>query len=157
MMPKPFRLKSVKATEAQVQDAILRYLAVERRVVWAARMNSGKGKLLRPDGSQTWISFGFTGCPDIMGMLRDGRYLAIECKRTGGRVRPEQRQHITQAADHGAVAVIARSVEDVQTALDAATATHAGLIPAQRAHGAYSGPAGDVIASPLPNSTGEPE
>ena len=155
-MPKPFRLKAIKPTEAQVQDAILRYLAVERRVVWAARMNSGKGKLLRPDGSQTWICFGFTGCPDIMGMLRDGRYLAIECKRSGGRVRPEQRQHITQAADHGAVAVIARSVEDVQTALDAATATHAGLIPAQCAHGAYNGPPGDVIATALPTSTGEP-
>jgi hypothetical protein len=156
-MPKPFRLKAIKPTEAQVQDAILRYLAVERRVLWAARMNSGKGKLLRPDGTQTWISFGFTGCPDIMGMLRDGRYLAIECKRSGGRVRPEQRQHITQAADHGAVAVIARSVEDVQAALDAATATHAGLIAAQCAHGAYSGPAGDVIAAALPNSTGEPK
>jgi hypothetical protein len=154
-MPKPFRLKAVKATEAQVQDAILRYLAVERRVVWAARMNSGKGKLLRPDGTQTWISFGFTGCPDIMGMLRDGRYLAIECKRSGGRVRPEQRAHITQAAEHGAVAIIARSVEDVQTALDAATATHAGLMPARCACGAYSGLAGDVPAVPLPNSTGE--
>ncbi len=156
-MPKPFRLKAIKPTEAQVQDAILRYLAVERRVVWAARMNSGKGKLLRPDGSQTWISFGFTGCPDIMGQLRDGRYLAIECKRSDGRVRPEQRQHITQASDHGAVAIIARSVEDVQTALDAATATHACLIPAQCANGAYSGIPGDVIASALPNSTGEPE
>jgi hypothetical protein len=153
-MPKPFRLKSIKPTEAQVQDAILRYLAVERRVLWAARMNSGKGKLLRPDGTQTWISFGFTGCPDIMGQLRDGRYLAIECKRSGGRVRPEQRQHITQAADHGAVAVIARSVEDVQAALDAATATHASPMPAQCAHGAYSGLPGDVPSVPLPDSTG---
>ena len=155
-MPKPFRLKSIKATEAQIQDAILRYLAVERRVLWAARMNSGKGKLLRPDGTQTWISFGFTGCPDIMGMLRDGRYLAIECKRSGGRVRPEQRQHITQAADHGAVAIIARSLEDVQKALDAATATHAGSIPAQCAHGAYSGPPGDVLTAPCPDREGEP-
>jgi hypothetical protein len=154
-MPKPFSLKSIKATEAQVQDAILRYLAVERRVVWAARMNSGKGKLLRPDGSQTWISFGFTGCPDIMGQLRGGRYLAIECKRSGGRVRPAQREHITQAADNGAVAIFARSVEDVQTALDAATATHASLIPAQCAHEAYNTAPGDVIAAALPNSTGE--
>jgi hypothetical protein len=154
-MPKPFRLKPVKATEDQVKNAILRYLAVERRVVWAARMNSGKGKLLRPDGTQTWISFGFTGCPDIMGMLRDGRYLAIECKRADGRVRPEQWQHITQAADHGAVAIIARSVEDVQTALDAATATHAGLMPAHGAHGAYSGPPGDVIAAPRTDTEGD--
>jgi len=155
-MPKPFRLQSVKATEAQIQDAILRYLAVERRVLWAARMNSGKGKLLRPDGTQTWISFGFTGCPDIMGQLRDGRYLAIECKRSGGRVRPEQRQHITQAADHGAVAIIARSLEDVQKALDAATATHAGPIPAQCAHGAYSGLHGDVLTAPCPDKEGDP-
>ena len=154
-MPKPFRLKAVTATEDQVKNAILRYLAIERRVVWAARMNSGKGKLLRPDGSQTWISFGFTGCPDIMGMLRDGRYLAIECKRSDGRVRPEQQQHITQAADHGAVAIIARSVEDVQTALDAATATHASLIPAQCAHEAYSGLPGDLIAAPCPDREGD--
>jgi hypothetical protein len=118
-------------------------------------MNSGKGKLLRPDGTQTWISFGFTGCPDIMGQLRGGRYLAIECKRSGGRVRPAQREHITQAADNGAVAIIARSVEDVQTALDAATATHAGLIPAQCAHGAYSGLPGDVIAAPCQDKEGD--
>ena len=117
---KPFHLKPVKPTEAQVQDAILRYLAVERRVVWSARMNSGKGKLLRPDGSQTWIRFGFAGCPDIMGQLTDGRYLAIECKRAGGRVRPEQRAHISLATAHGAVAMIARSVDEVQAALDAA-------------------------------------
>jgi hypothetical protein len=154
-MAKPFRLQAVKATENQVKNAILRYLTIERRVVWAARMNTGKGKLLRPDGSQTWISFGFTGCPDIMGMLRDGRYLAIECKRADGRVRPDQQKHITQAADHGAVAIIARSVEDVQMALDAATATHAGLMPAQCANGAYSGPPGDVIAAPCPDREGD--
>jgi len=120
MPAKPFRLKAAQPTEHQIQDAILRYLAVERRVVWSARMNSGKGKLVRPDGSQTWIKFSFLGCPDIMGQLTDGRYLAIECKRAGGRVRPEQRAHISLAADHGAVAMIARSVEDVQAALDAA-------------------------------------
>jgi hypothetical protein len=83
-------------------------------------MNSGQGKMIRPGGSQTWIRFGFSGCPDIMGQLTDGRYLAIECKRPGGRVRPEQRQHISIAADHGAVALIARSIEDVQEALGAA-------------------------------------
>jgi hypothetical protein len=121
-MARTFRLKPIKPTEAQIQDAILRYLAVDSRVLWAQRMNSGKGKLLRPDGSQTWIRFGFPGCPDIMGQLKDGRYLAIECKRSGGRVRPEQREHITQAAAYQAVALIARSLEDVQTALDAAVA-----------------------------------
>jgi hypothetical protein len=154
-MPKPFSLKPVKPTEHQIQDAILRYLARERRVLWAERMNSGKGLVVRPNGSTQWMKWGFVGCPDIMGQLKDGRYLAIECKSHSGRVRPEQRQHITQAADHGAVAIIARSVEDVQTALDAATATHASPIPARCACVAYNTAPGDVIATALPNSTGE--
>lgn len=147
---RPFKLKRQVATEAQVQNAILRYLAIDRRVLWAERMNSGKGKILRPDGSQTWIKFGFTGCPDIMGQLRDGRYLAIECKRAGGRIRPEQRAHITQAADHGAVALIARSVEDVQAALDAAhaaTRLHAYPTPDDGLTGAFRPPVGP--ASPV--------
>lgn len=115
-MPK-FRLTPLMPKEHSIQEAILRYLAYDRRVVWAARMNSGKGKFLRPDGSQTWIKFGFPGCPDIMGQVRGGRYLAVECKRAGGHIRPEQRDHIDLANRHGAVACIARSVDDVIAAL----------------------------------------
>lgn len=113
-----FKLKAYRPSESQILASILAYLGVERRVLWAERMNSGKGQLLRPDGSQTWIRFGFKGCPDIIGQLRDGRALYVETKRAGGRVRPEQRAFIDAAAAHGAVAVIARSVEEVMGAID---------------------------------------
>lgn len=150
MPAKPFRLKAAQPTEHQIQDAILRYLAVERRVLWAERMNSGKGLVVRPDGGTQRMKWGFVGCPDIMGQLKDGRYLAIEVKSAKGRVSPEQRAHITQAADHGAVALIARSVEDVQTALDAAhaaTRLHAYPTPDDGLTGAFRPPVGP--ASPV--------
>lgn len=119
--PKPRRLKLTppKPTEAQVQAAILRYLAVDKRVVWHARMNSGKG-WFRPHKAieERWMRFGFPGCPDILGQLGDGRYLAVEVKAPGGKRREEQVAHIAMAQAAGAVALFAESVDAVRRAID---------------------------------------
>jgi hypothetical protein len=108
--------------EADVLSAILRALDVHPAVVWHARMNTGSGQLTRANGVSQWIRFGFTGCPDILGQLSDGRLLAVEVKSPSGRVSPDQQAFLNKARKNGAVALVARSVKDVWEALDMKTA-----------------------------------
>ena len=119
-MPRPrsFRLRPLEPTEAQIQDAILKALRIHPAVVWASRMNTGAGKLRRCDGTEQWIRFGFPGCSDILGQLRDGRLLAIEAKRPGGRVSAEQKAFLERASRHGALAFVARSSAEALGMLD---------------------------------------
>lgn len=113
-----FKLKAQSPDEALVLNAVLRYLKLERRVAWAARMNSGAAKVPAAGGKERFLRFGFKGCPDVLGQLTDGRFLAIECKRPGGRRRPEQVAFVDLARAHGAVALFAESVEDVINAIN---------------------------------------
>lgn len=102
-------------SEAQTLDAVLRYLAYRRdAVVWAKRMNSGAGMLARRKGGPArWIEFGFPGCPDILGMMSDGRLLAIEAKAAGKYPTPQQKEFLARVTAAGGVAGVAWSIEDV--------------------------------------------
>lgn len=92
----------------------LAYLERRGCIVWWARMNTGRGRLVHRDRNPSqWITFGFPGCPDILGQLYDGRLLAIEVKRPSGRLSPEQRAFLERAQRGGACAFVARSVDDV--------------------------------------------
>jgi Holliday junction resolvase len=51
--------------------------------------------------------------PDILGVLPDGKALMIEVKTETGKVSPEQESFIENASRVGAVAFIARSINDV--------------------------------------------
>ena len=83
-------------------------------VVWHSRMNVGAGRLARRDGTAgQWVRWGFAGCPDVLGQLPGGRLLALEVKRPGGRVRPEQRAFLARATAGGACAGIVSSLEDL--------------------------------------------
>ncbi len=79
-------------------------------------MNTGAGKLNFASGKQSqWIRFGPRGSPDIWGRLRPtGQAFYIEVKSPSGRLRPEQEQFLSQARADGAIAFVARSVDDVK-------------------------------------------
>ena len=116
-------------TEAQVQASILRYLKFHSRVVWAARFNSGAMVKESEEGSKNrrYIRFNtLPGCPDILGMLDDGRIIAIEVKRQSWRKPTCDREKIQGSflklcREHGAVALFARRIEDVATAIAEST------------------------------------
>lgn len=99
-------------SEKAVQAAILRYLQICPYVAWSYRQNSGKFKVQDKHGTR-WVEAGFTGCPDIMGMLKDGRFLGVECKSSSGRASQEQKNFGELVQQHGGVFIIARSVDDV--------------------------------------------
>lgn len=55
-------------------------------------------------------SFEQKGIADILGILPDGRFLAIEVKSKTGRLSPDQREFIRQIQANNGIAFISRSV-----------------------------------------------
>ena len=58
------------------------------------------------------------GVSDCLGLLPDGRFLAIEVKARYGKVSPDQQRFIDDVNKSGGVAFVARSMEDVVERLD---------------------------------------
>jgi hypothetical protein len=82
------------------------------------RQNSGTFQERNRDGSTRYIRANTArGMSDIMGVLRDGRTLAIEVKSRTGRMRPGQEEFLATIRQAGGVAGVCRSVEDAQRLL----------------------------------------
>lgn len=105
--------------ERDIQGAILRYLERCSKVAWCHRMSVGRAKLSNPGGGTRWVNFGFVGCPDIIGQLTDGRFLAVEVKAKRGRPSSEQAAFIQTVQAANGVGVVAWSVDDVIQAITA--------------------------------------
>jgi hypothetical protein len=73
--------------------------------------------LLKQFGIFHWKNFGGPmgekGVPDILGILKDGRFLGIEVKTATGKLSPHQEKFIQSINNTGGVAFVARSVDDV--------------------------------------------
>lgn len=100
--------------ESTVLRTILAYLKHDPRVRWAARLNSGAMK-----EAGRFLRFGFPGCPDIVGQLRDGRALWIEAKSAQGRLSKAQAAFLALVASPHTVAGVARSLDDIRAILEA--------------------------------------
>ena len=109
---------SVKRTndrpEAMALIEVLQALRAHPAVAWCERQNSGAARV-----GNRFIRFGWPGCSDVIGQLRDGRFLAVECKAPEGRVRPEQQVFIDRVRSGGGVAFVAKNCLDVFDALKA--------------------------------------
>lgn len=61
-----------------------------------------------------FVSFGFKGSSDILGIARDGRLLAIECKRpVGGRLSLDQKNFLEAINCYGGVGIVVTSDVDM--------------------------------------------
>lgn len=100
------------APEAAALLEVLKALRAHPTVAWCERMNSGAARI----GSR-FVRFGFKGCPDVLGQLKDGRLLGVEVKGPAGRLRPEQAVFLQTIAAAGGVAFVARSCRDVMQQL----------------------------------------
>lgn len=96
--------------ESEIQAKIMQWLEYNKIFAW---VNKTQGtfdparKKFRRNSKQ------LKGVPDILGILPDGRFLGIEVKRKGGKLRPEQAEFITNGNKRGAVCFVAYSLEDV--------------------------------------------
>ena len=68
--------------EAAALVEVLKALRTHPAVAWAERMNTGAATV-----EGRFIRFGFKGCPDVLGQLKDGRLLGVEVKAQAGRLR----------------------------------------------------------------------
>jgi hypothetical protein len=107
------RKPSGQPTEAQILKAIVALLKHHPRVAQCWRQNSGTFQERNRDGSVRYIRANTAkGMSDIMGVLKDGRTLAIEVKSATGRMRPGQEEFLSTIRQAGGVAGVCRSVED---------------------------------------------
>jgi hypothetical protein len=122
MPPEPKKRAPAKPSnepsEADILRAIMALLKHHPRVAQCWRQNSGTFQERNRDGSTRYIRANTArGMSDIMGVMKDGRTLAIEVKSRTGRMRPGQEEFLQTIRQAGGVAGVCRSVEDAQRLL----------------------------------------
>ena len=106
-------MKRLVVPESAVLSQCMAYLHVRRIFCW--RNNTGAAKT--EDGR--YVRFGLPGASDIIGIMPDGRFLAVECKRSvGGRLSPQQKVFLERIKEAGGVAVVAASLDDLREAIE---------------------------------------
>ncbi len=98
--------------EAAALTEVLKALESHPSVAWCHRMNSGALRI-----GKRFVRFGWPGCPDVLGQLKDGRLLGVEVKAPKGKLRPEQAIFLERIRCAGGVAFMARDCLGVITAL----------------------------------------
>ena len=100
-----------RGPEADVLSAVLKALSLHPAVAWVRRINTGAFEV-GTGPARRFVRFGFPGCSDVLGQMKDGRLLAVECKSAVGKLSPEQQRFIEVVRENGGVAGMARSVDD---------------------------------------------
>lgn len=102
-------------SEAETQAAILAHFQGHPRVaLW--RTNTGAVKI-----EGRYLRFGLKGQSDLQGIIApEGRALFVEVKSATGKLRPEQEVFRRLVEKHGALWILARSLDDVVARLPAA-------------------------------------
>lgn len=100
-------------SEANIQNDILIALSKAGATVW--RNNTGALQ----DKTGRLVRYGLCkGSSDIIGICSDGRFLAVEVKKTTGRVTDDQLRFIEAVRAKGGRAGVARSVDDALRILE---------------------------------------
>jgi hypothetical protein len=95
------------AKETNIMNACMVALSVAGCLVW--RNNVGG----LPDANGRPIRYGLgTGSSDLVGICRDGTFLAVEVKTKTGRVSPAQEAFIAAVRRRGGRSGVARSPEE---------------------------------------------
>ena len=64
------------------------------------------------------LSLAGKGCSDILGQLKDGRLLAVECKRPkGGKLSSDQLHFLDMVRNYGGVSFVETNLHDVHNNL----------------------------------------
>jgi hypothetical protein len=108
-------------SEKEIQSQIMKYLSARGIFHW--RQNQGATVVPAAGGAKRRF-FRMTsvdGVSDILGIIPDGRLLAIEVKAGRNGPTEAQAEFLRRVKAAGGLAFVARSVEDVQRELDAAS------------------------------------
>ena len=94
------RPATIHRSERQVLRDCLDLLLISPEVAFAWRQNTGAARL-----ENRHVRFSFRGCSDILGMLANGRFLAVECKATGERATADQQAFLDRVNKHGGLGI----------------------------------------------------
>lgn len=116
---RPFRLTIENPKESDRQAEILRYLLHEPSVKFVIRINGG-GRFIKD--SFVWFYKLFVpgyeargkGVSDLIGQLRDGRFFAIECKRSGEKATKDQTVFLQLVKECGGPSGVAETWHDAR-------------------------------------------
>ena len=106
------KAKKKQKPEKQIQNEILEWLEKKGFFCWRNN-NIGlfdvyTGKFRRKGKYQV------LGVSDILGLMKDGRLIAIEVKSRIGRITENQQNFLDKVNENGGVGFLARSIEDVE-------------------------------------------
>lgn len=102
------------ATESPIVTACLEYLTLRRVCAW----RSNNVAVYDPKIRRYRKFRGRRGVSDILGILRGGRFLAVECKRPGEKRSPDQIQFLDDVASNGGVAIVAHGVDELHREIE---------------------------------------
>ena len=102
----PQRRRRNQTPENDLKKAILSYLQFHEIPAW--RINSGAIKI-----QNRYIRFSVPGIADIIGVLPDGRFLAVETKSTGNTLTLAQKDFLETITRNNGVAIVAYSINDI--------------------------------------------
>lgn len=97
-VPLPKIYMGIKLTEKMIQNQILSYLRTIGIYCWKHWQG--------PMSS-------FKGVSDILGIMKDGKFIAIEVKTDRGRVTPEQQNFLDIINKNNGMAFLAKSLDEV--------------------------------------------
>ena len=103
-----------KVLEKVIENQIFHYLKKRGIFCWK---NDSVGifdpvkKIYRSNRNPNRIK----GVSDILGILPNGRFLAIEVKAEKGRASPEQVEFLSQIERNGGIGILARSLSDIES------------------------------------------
>jgi hypothetical protein len=118
--------KGKRKTQAHtvLVDACLTVCKIHVAVEWAWKMNVGKGYLCRdlkrtPEEQKAqWVSYGFPGLSDIIGMLEDGKLLACEVKVWPDELSGDQEIFLQIVNASGGLGIVVYDHRELVDALD---------------------------------------
>lgn len=97
-------------TEQQVQKAILDYLHSKNYIAFKHR---NVGIYVQRTNKYIPLSAGEKGISDVIGCDKDGRFIAIEVKKVGGKASPDQLKFLKRVNASGGIGILAYSIVDV--------------------------------------------
>lgn len=100
--------------EKEVVNFLIHLLNSKGHFVW--RNNSGVVKSSYKGKQRLWRA-GLKGSADILGIAKDGKFIAIECKFKTNKPTPSQVQFLEDIRTRGGYAFLARGPEDLSEKL----------------------------------------
>lgn len=97
------------ASEQGIQKSILDYLRLKKYVAFKHH-STGSGVR---NGKAFFFSHSEKGISDIIACSREGRFIAIEVKKPGGKPSEEQLDFLERVNQNGGIGILAYSLDDV--------------------------------------------